>query len=274
VSLYDDKPPAVTKVSGTVKSGPVLDLAPFSPAMTDGACVLLTPAIPFCSPSCGSGFGCVAGDKCAAIPKSLDAGTVSLSGIKGASGATNVTLLVVAGVYQADPEMDVAFPPYDEGADVGLSATGGAVGAFSVHAKGIAKLVVGYDSLPFEKNKATTATWTAKGASSDARIHVKIEISHHGGPSKGRIECDTPDNGSITISAPLVTALLNLGYSGFPTIELTRISTGTAAVGTGHVALELSHPVERPLKIPGLVDCTDSTDCPTGQTCQNDLSCK
>ena len=81
-------------------------------------------------------------------------------------------------------------------------------------------------SITLEKDKPLTLTWTAKGASADSTIHVHLDISHHGG-TKGQIECDTADSGSLTIGASLVTQLVNLGVAGFPTVRLTRSSVGS-----------------------------------------------
>jgi hypothetical protein len=215
---------------------------------------------------------CVEDDTCKPEPTNKDAGTVKIAGIKTSAGGTEVQLSSTGpGVYTTATSL--AVPPFDEGADVSVSAASGPYGAFSAHAKGIALLVVPQGELPFEKDKPFPLTWNAKGAAGDSKIHVTIDISHHGG-KKGEISCDTADTGSLTVSASLVTQLVNLGVAGFPVVRLTRSSVGSTQITGGTVQLSNQQVVERALAIPGLVSCTPDTPCPTGQTCQDDLQCK
>lgn len=259
-------------IIGTVQDAPTPERTIWEEAAKDGACVLLEPRVPFCSTPCGSGNVCVEDDTCKPEPTNKDAGTVTIAGIKATAGATSVQLTATSpGVYTTATSL--AIPPFDEGADVSASAASGPYGAFSAHAKGIALLVVPKGELPFEKNKPFPLTWTPKGAAGDSKIHVTIDISHHGG-KKGEISCDTADTGSLTVSASLVTQLVNLGIAGFPVVRLTRSSEGSAQITGGTMRLSNEQTVERALAIPGLVSCTPDTPCPTGQTCQDDLQCK
>ena len=124
-------------------------------------------------------------------------GTVSIAGVKTAAGGSSVDLTNVNNNYQTATSL--AYPPFDEGSDVSVTASGGSYGQFTIHAKAIAPLVLASGMLPLESGKAFVLTWTAKGATSDSTIHVKLDISHHGG-TKGKIECDAADNGSLTIA--------------------------------------------------------------------------
>jgi hypothetical protein len=270
VLLKSDSPPPVASVSGSVKDGPALDLVIWNQAGKDGACTLYKPTVPFCATPCGGDAACVADDTCKPYPTAKDVGTVTLAGVKTAAAATSVELTNVNNAYQTATSL--MYPPFDEGADVSIMAAGGPYGAFTIHAKAIAPLVLGPETLPVEAGKALALTWTAKGASADSTIHVKLDISHHGG-TKGKIECDTADNGSLTIASSLMTQLVNLGVSGFPTVAVSRVARGAAQISLGRVELQLSHDVEHAVQVPGLVSCTADTDCPTGKTCQDDLSC-
>ena len=116
-------------------------------------------------------------------------------------------------------------------------------------------------------------TWTPAGQPALGRIELKLDISHHGG-ARGKIECDVPDTGSLEIPASQVSGLLALGVAGYPTIVVTRASTATAAVSAGVISLRILSPVERAVDIEGLSSCTKDAECPTGQTCQTDLTCK
>jgi hypothetical protein len=118
-----------------------------------------------------------------------------------------------------------------------------------------------------------TLSWTAPRAGG-GKVHVKLDISHHGG-SKGRIECDADDTGAIELPATLVSELLQLGAAGFPTVIVTRKGpVGSAVLAPGRVELTVSSEAEHAVLVPGIVSCTDSSECPMGQTCQPDLTCK
>jgi len=263
---------AHTKIIGTVADGPQPPLVDFVTTTTDGDCWLVTPHVPFCSTSCGGSAVCVADETCQAYPNAKDVGQVTVAGVASSSGASTLPLKLVAGNYQPDG-VTLSYPPFDEGDDVAISATGSSYAAFSIHAKGIAPLALASGTMTLEKDQPTTLTWTAAGASADSMIHVKLDLSHHGG-TKGQIVCDAPDSGSLTISAALMTQLLNLGVSGFPSIVVTRSSTGTTSTALGRVQLLVSQDVERYVEIPGLASCEGNRDCPMGQTCQDDLQCK
>jgi hypothetical protein len=98
-----------------------------------------------------------------------------------------------------------------------------------------------------------------------------INLSYHGG-TKGKIECDCEDNGSLVIPASLLDQLKALGISGFPKIEIARRSIGTNAAAHADIVIESK--VIKMLKVPGLVSCNGDEECPSGQSCQGDLRCQ
>jgi hypothetical protein len=103
-------------------------------------------------------------------------------------------------------------------------------------------------------------------------VHVKLDISHHGG-SKGEIACDVDDKGALTIASELISALLDLGVAGFPTVRVTRHLEGEAKIPAGRVQLIVSSLAEEAVVVPGLVSCAGADDCPEGKTCLGDLTC-
>ena len=215
---------------------------------------------------------CVADETCQRQNAITDVGTVTVAGVKTPGGAAPFDLVDVNGRYAAVPAP--LFPPFSEGDDVSIAGSGGAYPAFTLHARGIAPLVLAPDGeLTAERDKALNVAWTPRGASSDARIHVKLDVSHHGAGSKGEILCDADDNGSVTISAALMTQLLELGVAGYPTIVVTRYAPATG-VGPGRIDLQMIHEVERSVTVPGLESCNDSRQCSAGKSCQTDLTCK
>ena len=82
------------------------------------------------------------------------------------------------------------------------------------------------------------------------------------------------DSGSLELDGALITELLDLGVAGFPSIIVTRRAVGSAAIAAGRVDLVLSSKVEHFVDIAGLTSCSADSDCPDGQTCQDDLTCK
>ncbi|MCO4763281.1 MAG: CotH kinase family protein [Myxococcales bacterium] len=143
--------------------------------------------------------------------------------------------------------------------------------AFTMRAKGIAPLVVLSKDILVD-GKATTLTWEPAKTPSASTISVVFDISYHGG-TKGKVVCTTPDSGSLTVPGALLTALIDLGTSGFPKVELTRISAGTTTPAFP-VKLIVQARVTQFLSIPGVISCMGQSDCPTDKTCGHDFKCR
>jgi hypothetical protein len=259
--------PGFTSVNGKVYDGPLPEGIAWKKDSEESGCVLLKPSVPFCDPACGIDV-CVADDTCLASPSAKDVGEVKLEGL-----TTPVTLKNVANAYSVPANVQLPYPAFSEGGEITLSAAGGTYGAFSIKVSGIAPLVVNADSLAIEPNAPLNLTWEPSTMSGISRVFIKLDISHHGG-TKGKIECVVDDTGSLSIPATMVTALTSLGVAGFPTIAISRANSATASIAPGKVELLVNSDVELPVKIPGLTSCAEDTDCPTGQTCQKDLTCK
>ncbi len=169
--------------------------------------------------------------------------------------------------------MRLAFAAVDDNAPVSLTAAGSSyTPAFSLSTAGIAPLTLTSDALVLDATAPLALTWTP-GANPDARITVRLDISHHGG-TRGKIECVTDDDGALAVDAALVDRLLDLGVSGFPTVIVAREHSGNTVLRDGRVDLVVTSIVERAVAIPGLTSCFDDADCAVGQTCQADLRCE
>jgi hypothetical protein len=210
---------------------------------------------------------CVEDDQCASYPSAQNLGPVTISGL----GSADVVMQPIANSYQLPGDVSLAYPPAAEGAPVGLQVNGGPFGAFSAQTKMVAPLIAS-GALTLDPSQPLSLTWTAPSDPSLARIQVKVDISHHGG-SKGKIECDVADTGSLTIPASLVSSLIQLGVAGFPTVTLSRVASGSAAIAPGKVSLQVLSSVALALVVPGVQSCHEDTDCPQGKTCQQDLTC-
>lgn len=267
--------PAYTSVLGKIYDGPQPEAVIWTADTTDGSCTLLTPHVPFCSPACGSTAACVADNTCHPYPISQDVGSVRLKGAATTSGKTEIELSAVANSYQPAAGTILAYPPFEEGAAVEVTASGSAfTRGFTLRAPGVAPLdLAGAAALGLAGGQPLALSWAAPGAGAAARIALKLDISHHGG-SKGKIECDADDTGALTIGAAMVDRLLALGAAGYPTIIVARQAVGHSAVATGHADLILSSEVEAPISVPGVISCTSDDQCTPPATCQNDLTCK
>jgi hypothetical protein len=257
---------------GKLYDGPSPSDIIWETSATEGSCKLVTPKVPFCSTPCGGSKACVADDTCQAYPTAKSAGVVTVRGLKTEAGASEIVMSPVANAYQAPAGTKLAYPPFAEGDAVTLSAKGDYFVPFELASKGVLPLELGTDVPKLESGKALTVGYKA-GAAGLAKIVATLDISHHGG-TKGKIECESDDTGSLVIAAPLVTKLLALGVAGFPTIVVSRTVKAQTVVSSGRVELSISSVGERTVEVPGIVSCTDTTQCPNGQTCQADLTCK
>jgi hypothetical protein len=259
--------PGYTSMVGVVHDGPSPGTLVWEEDQTAGDCRLVTPRVPFCATSCGSDAACVEDDVCLAYPAKQDVGTVHATGLGAA-----FDLEVRNGNYQPSG-VTLAYPPFTEGGAVALESEGSAFAcSFTLAGHGIAPLVVTTTEPALAAGTALDLAWTPPADGNAATVHVQLDISHHGG-TKGKIECETADDGSLSIAASLVDGLLALGAAGYPTVILSRDATGSALVPAGRVDLAITAQVELPIDVPGVQSCTEDNECPQGQTCRDDLTC-
>jgi hypothetical protein len=176
----------------------------------------------------------------------------------------------VANSYQPAADVMLPFAAFSEGASLGFAASGSS--PFALEAPGIAPLELVQADYLLTSSEPLELGWAPPASPQSSRIHVKLDISHHGG-SKGKVECDVDDDGAFTLPVALTAELLSLGYAGYPSIVVARSSTGSAPATVGRVTLTVSSTVERFIQISGLTSCSEDADCPVDQTCQSDLSC-
>lgn len=265
--------PGKSTLFGKIYDGPTPAQIVWEPGTKDGDCQLLTPRVPFCATPCGGSAVCVEDDTCVAYPAAGSAGTVTVTGVETGAGEREFTMDPIANNYQPSGGVSLAYPAFAEGDEITLAASGDHFEAFTLRARGIAQLALTNKTISLKDGAPVDLTWTAPAQAGASTVHVKLDISHHGG-TKGMITCDTADAGALTISAPLVKQLLDLGVAGFPTIIVTRSSVGSATIAEGRIDLVVSSDVEHVVEIDGLASCTADVDCSDGKTCQSDLTCQ
>lgn len=258
--------PGYTSLTGKVYDGVTPATVVWDLVTSAAGCDLMKPRAPFCSTPCASGGVCVEDEQCAAYPTAQDLGAVTVKGL-----GADFSVKAIANAYQLPGDLTLPFPPADEGADVSVNVTAGAFGPFAIRSSMVAPLAAS-GALSLESGKALKLGWASPGNASAARMHIKVDISHHGG-SKGKIECDVADSGSFEVPAALVGSLVSLGVAGFPSVELSRVATGSAAIAPGKVTFQVLSTVSLDLAVPGVQSCHEDTECPTGKPCKQDLTC-
>jgi hypothetical protein len=260
----DSQDPAYTSITGTICDGPSPPNIIFKEVMSSGSCKLLKAVTPNCSQNCQLGYTCVSEDSCMPEPKVLDVGTVTVNGLKNSSGLTTITMEPPKSLYYQMVGVSLVYPPCSEGDTITLSATGkDSVAPFTIKARGITPLVVLNGDILVEDGKDINLQWVPPAISGVSTINVRINISYHGG-TKGEIQCDCEDNGSLTIPGAMLDKLKSYGIAGYPLVEITRKSVGTNADAKASVIVQCS--VTKLLTIPGVTSCNQDGDCP-GKTC-------
>ena len=67
--------------------------------------------------------------------------------------------------------------------------------------------------------------------------------------------------------------LLELGFSGFPSLALTRRTVDTVDLAPGCIELRVNSTTVLDVSIDGLISCSFDEDCPPDQICRLDLTC-
>jgi hypothetical protein len=261
---------AYTDVSGRVYDAMLR--SPWRLLLEDGDCKLFEPHNPFCDPACTNGATCGDGNVCVPARTPLNVGAVALRGLRDEAGPTELSLNATApaNFYQVRGASALAYPPFEEGDTVTLSAQGGELAAFELSARAIAPIEVLTDApIPFGDEAPTLVRWTPAGSGATSRIIVRVDISHHGG-NKGEVVCDTDDDGEIELPTSVVDGLIALGVAGHPSLEIERFSTSEVLPAAPGISLRLVSSDTRAIEIPGIVSCTDEDAaevCAEGETC-------
>lgn len=265
--------PASTTFKGRVFDRKFAPGVPMTVQQQAGDCQLLTPALPVCAPACSGTSTCTVAGTCVPAPNSKSVGTVMVRGVRTQAGLDLFTLEPVGDlkVYQGT---DLAYPPCFEGESVGIEVAGEDYSGFSVATTCIRPLVVRSGAeVPLAPDQPSTLTWDPPAAVGVSHVKLTLDVSHYRG-LLGLVECEAPDTGSLTVPATLITELIELGYAGYPSLTLTRVSTQTVAVATGSVELRVVSSVTLPVTIPGLTSCIEDEMCPSGQVCNVIMSCE
>jgi hypothetical protein len=265
----------LTNVSGGVKNAVDPLEASWHELAKDGDCRVLTGKVLVCNPECAGSQTCAGDNKCVAEPVTQDTGTLTITGL---TVPVSVPFENMQGGYNYSlPTGTTPYPPAAPEAVLALKTSGGKLPPFSLAGRGIEPLEFAGKGIKVMRDQPLTVTWKAPAKAGSARIHLAMEISHHGGFA-ARIECELADTGSTTIAAALVTKLMDQGLAGYPAINLTRQTADSTTTPAGCVDFVVASNVERLIDVEGVVSCNSNKkceagdqgcmDCPTGMKCE------
>jgi hypothetical protein len=247
-----------TTILGRFLDGPTPPPVPLELDSEAGDCELLVPSRPFCE-SCAPPAVCTADEVCTEYPSPVTVGTLTIEGL----GPETLTIEPAANAYQTPA---LTNPPCEPGTPIVASTSD-----FELSATCIPELeVTSTEPVSVMSGESVSVTWVAPESDIDSRVVIVLDVAHHGGKT-GEVRCEVPDTGSFEIPASLVTSLVSLGLAGYPTIDVTRVSTGTDPTGREVNLVVSSHALLD--ADTGVTSCREDTDCPDGQTCQGTLIC-
>lgn len=234
---------------------------------SEGSCAFYQPPSLFCDPPCANGETCDVDNTCVQTPIAVTAGVVSVEGL---GDEVDMEASSPAFFYTYLGTLD--HPPATEGTSLTLHATGGdGLESFTLDAYGITPLKVSAETVAMETDVPMTVTWQA-GAEASTSINAFLNIAQHGG-NPGWIECEFPDTGELEIPVSLTNQLLDQGFSGFPSLLLTRRSADSIETSLGCVQWVTQSTAALTVEIEGLTSCSSDEDCTPPETCQADLTC-
>ncbi len=258
-----------TYPSGHVQDG-VTPTAVWTERQREGDCAVLEKPNPFCDPECLPPQICGLAGSCIAAPTNRSVGTVTITGL-----SSSVSMNPDTTTNEYNTTQTISAPGFTEGAPIALHASGAVYGPFDLSAQGVAPLTLTNGAVTVRADTPITLTWTPP-AQANGRIHITLNLSAHGNDTAA-LECDVADTGSYQIPGTLVTRLLSLEVAGYPALTVSRRTADSISIAPGCVdllvqAVVLSYDVS----IYGMTYCAnpgETTDCPTGQTCQKNQIC-
>lgn len=256
---------------GKIYDGPQPASIRWEEQMSAGCLKLVTPRLPFCGANpCGSDSACVADDSCQIYPKPVHAGALQVSGLITNKGTAPFSITPLNNLYQT---VGLKYPPFNEGDTVSLAAAGSEFSpAFTLQALGLPPLKILMDTvIPYVDDKAIDLKWEAPAKALKSVLDVVIDISFHGG-TRAKIIGQCEDNGTLAIPADMLDKLKTYGISGYPRLNMTRITKGLDDKAKAELSLEST--LSMALEIPGLISCNKPEDCPDNRACLDDRRCE
>lgn len=238
VSLDD----SFTTVTGQVKDGFVQSVFLADVAASD-VCRLIRRTNPFCDPTCTSPDICSTDMKCVPEPLAQSVGTVAVTGLE-----------AEVSMAPAKPGnryffTDLPQPGMLPGESITLESEGAEIASFALHGEGVAPVDLADGNWELQRGKSIELSWTPAKNASKTRVRATLNVDQHGS-APVTLQCEYADEGSGTIPAELVDALLDAGISGFPNGNVYRETSENADLGEGCVDFVVSAHVKRDIVVP------------------------
>jgi hypothetical protein len=211
-----------------------------------GECRMWVYHVGACDDGCAGTGICDSEGTCIPYPAFVSAGDVTIDAPGGTTTLDDTEYGYVPSGGVPDGEL---FAPGDE---VALSAPGGDdTDAFALSATGVAPIEIdleaggdsGEDSLVLEPGGDLTDTWDGQEGGARVRLELLTDNAGHGMPVREMIECESPDDGSITVPQAMIDALPAMAYRNIcagtdcPPSSVTRFTEDRKTVGDHDVAL-------------------------------------
>ena len=175
LQLPDGDTPGTTQLQGEIFDGPPLPEQFWETTDEQRGCSLQEPVNPFCNPECESGQRCVTPGECVAEPAKLSVGTVTVTGVATESGDS--LILEPMGRDAVYSGYTNSYPPFAEGDELRLEATGDVIDPFRIDAVAIGPLEVAPGEVRLEPGQPATVTWTPPEQADATRISVVFHPS-------------------------------------------------------------------------------------------------
>ena len=244
VGLSEEGDYSYTRASGHL--GAEAPVSAHDETMRAGACRLLEFEVATCDPWC-DGI-CVATNVCQPWPSFESAGAITITGLETALTMTPRDAInwYDASVYPLPENL------FGAGAVITATAAGATIAGFSIEATGVADLEADIDgiNLTIEDGADAVVTWSPGDGGDRVRLTINSRNQGHGLPYDAILECDGPDDGSLTIPQALVEAMPALSGQMIcvsvdcPLSTMARYSRGTTTVDGREIELVIASEIQ------------------------------
>ncbi len=253
-----------TWIDGKVADA-VVPTSVLEPLVTEGGCTLWRRNNPFCDPACNPGTTCTFEGTCVDYPLNQDLGTVQ---VRGLASDVELTPIFPGNTYS---DTTLAHPSIVAGATVELAMPGGVYGPATLYGVGIEPLTPLDAGWTVAEGVALAVSWAPpEAATVRSEVVLSLSVDQHG-ITPGAVRCVFADTGSAEVPAPVVSALVSAGVTGFPSGALERRTADHAAAGEGCMDLQVRSPRAVEVDVAGHTPCVTDKDCPDGQDCDEEL---
>jgi hypothetical protein len=252
-------------LTGQVTDG-VVPVSVLTLVTESGECKIWRRENPFCDPTCGPGETCSLEGECVPYPVAQDLGQIRVDGLL---SPVTVDPLEPGFLYS---KTDLANPPWTAGEPLRLKIPAGALGPAELEGVGPVDLQLSTAAWEISDGQPLLLSWTAppEGAVTELIMHLRID--QHG-TTPSTIECHFADDGEGEVPAELISALVDLGLTGFPAGDIARRTADSAALGETEGCVDLFTTSARwvTVDVAGYTPCRTDGECPEGQTCNEEL---